>query len=229
MELFFTWDVAGRLVVAALLGAIVGSERELDDHPAGMRTFMTVCVGAALFGVVSTVGFDEFAALRSTTNYNIDVTRVASQVVVGIGFLGAGLIFRRGDSVINLTTAASLWATAAVGLAAGVGNVGLAILTTVIVAAVLLIVPLPKRWLLRRFGRERRTLELVPAPDTTVEALRTHLETVEGLEIGSWNVEKHDGVRRVKCQLTCRVGDCIDDMVANLSTSDLVTDLRPTP
>lgn len=227
MELFFTWDVAGRLLAAALLGAIIGAERELDDHPAGMRTFMTVCIGAALFGVVSTVGFDEFEGLRSTTNYNIDVTRVASQVVVGIGFLGAGLIFRRGDSVINLTTAASLWATAAVGLAAGVGNVGLAILTTVIVAGVLLVVPLPKKWLLRRYGRERRTVELVPAPGTTVEDLRHLIDAVEGLDVAEWDVEKHAGVRAVKCQLACRVGDCIDEKVAELSRSDLLTDLRP--
>ena len=123
-------EVAVRLLAALVLGALVGAEREATDQPAGLRTHIAVCLGAALFGVVSTLGFTEFAARRASTNFQVDVTRVASQVVVGIGFLGAGMIFRQGTAVRNLTTAASLWVVAAIGLAAGVGDIGTAGVTT---------------------------------------------------------------------------------------------------
>lgn len=224
MEWALGWDLAGRLVVAALLGAVIGLERELDDHPAGVRTFMTVSIGAALFGLISTVGFDEFEKVRSTTNLGIDVERVASQVVVGIGFLGAGLIFRRGESVVNLTTAAGLWATAAVGLAAGVGDVGLAVATTAIVAGVLLIVPVPKAWLMRRFGMARSRLTIVPATGATVEDVRVAVEQIDELAIERWAVEKHAGVRTVTCHVHCRSD--MDAMVATLARSELIADLR---
>ncbi len=111
----FSDEAVLRLVVAIVLGAVVGVEREARDQPAGLRTHIAVCLGATIFGVVSTLGFEEFEAQRSLTNVNVDVTRVASQVVVGIGFLGAGIIFREREAVKNLTTAASLWVTSAIG------------------------------------------------------------------------------------------------------------------
>ena len=111
--------VPARLVTAAILGAVVGLERETSDQPAGLRTHLTVALGAAVFGVVSTLGFSEFTDGDGSGAVRVDVTRVASQVVVGVGFLGAGVIFRSGSTIRNLTTAASLWVTAAVGLAAG--------------------------------------------------------------------------------------------------------------
>src|SRR5207248_9415075 len=86
------------------------------------RTHITVGLGAALFGLISVHGFDAYVAGRNTNNYQIDVTRVASQVVVGVGFLGAGAILKEGASIRGLTTAASLWATAATGLAGGLGS-----------------------------------------------------------------------------------------------------------
>src|SRR5687768_17277673 len=122
----FSDEAVLRLLVAILLGAAIGAERETSDQPAGLRTHIAVCLGACLFGVVSTLGFDEFEAERATTNVQVDVTRVASQVVVGIGFLGAGVIFRQRTIVRNLTTAASLWVTSAIGLTAGVGDLGTA-------------------------------------------------------------------------------------------------------
>lgn len=229
MEWALGWDVAGRLLVAAALGAVIGLEREIDDHPAGVRTFMTVSIGAALFGVISTVGFEEFHAVRATTNVGIDVERVASQVVVGIGFLGAGLIFRRGDSVVNLTTAAGLWATAAVGLAAGVGDVGLAVATTAIVAAVLVVVPLPKAWLLAHFGRSRRRVRIVPVYGATIADVRAVVDGVVGLQVGTWLVEKEGGAQFIECLLQGRNGAELDQHISRLSTSDLIADLRADP
>ena len=228
MQWAITWDVAGRLVVAAILGAIIGLERELDDHPAGLRTFTTVSVGAALFGIVSTVGFDEFVAERSTTNVNVEVTRVASQVVVGIGFLGAGLIFRRGASVINLTTAAGLWATAAVGLAAGVGNVGMAITAAVIVALVLVLVPLPKRWLVNRYGRQRRLVNLAVASEADLTSVRAALDESSVLSVEWWRVGKRDGKVGATCQVTGQSLEDIDEQLDRLAVSSAVIDLDRT-
>ena len=125
-------DVVVRLLGATVLGGLVGVEREASYQPAGLRTHIAVAVGAALFGVISTLGFLEFDQLRANSTIQADVTRVASNVVVGIGFLGAGVIFRQGNNVRNLTTAASLWAVAAIGLACGVGVVTSGAIGTVV-------------------------------------------------------------------------------------------------
>src|SRR5215471_11305238 len=111
-----TWaEALLRIVVAAGLGGLVGLERELDEKAAGLRTHMLVAVGAALFTMVGAYGFEDFPS-RS-----VDPTRIAAQVVTGIGFLGAGIIFRQGFTIRGLTTAASLWLAAAIGMAAGIG------------------------------------------------------------------------------------------------------------
>ncbi len=107
-------DMAVRLVIAAGMGMAIGVERELREQAAGLRTHMLVAVGSCLFTVVSAYGFQA----PGTT---VDPSRVAAQIVTGIGFLGAGAIMREGLSVRGLTTAASLWITAAVGMAVGLG------------------------------------------------------------------------------------------------------------
>jgi putative Mg2+ transporter-C (MgtC) family protein len=110
-------DVLFRLAAAAGLGAAIGLERELDEKAAGLRTHMLVSLGAALFTMVGAYGFEDFAKGGVST----DPSRIAAQVVTGIGFLGAGVIFRQGFTVRGLTTAASLWVVAAVGMASGAG------------------------------------------------------------------------------------------------------------
>lgn len=226
MEWAVPLDVFGRVLVAGVLGALIGVERERDGHPAGTRTIATLAIGAAVFGAVSTRGFDEFVAERSGTNIQVDVTRVASQVVVGIGFLGAGLIFRRGGTIQNLTTAATLWATAAIGLMAGVGNVGLAGVTTVLLLVVLVIAPIPQRWFLQRWGTERRSVRMVLAPDTDSEELRHRLGAPGQARVSRWRVEKHDGDLVVTVRLVAARGRPLEPVVADLATSELVRDLR---
>jgi putative Mg2+ transporter-C (MgtC) family protein len=100
------WQIVGRLALAAILGGIVGLEREYRGYPAGVRTMALVCMGSALFADMSRLyGGDD---------------RIAAQIVTGIGFLGAGLIFREGFSVRGVTTAATIWSVAAVGVAIGI-------------------------------------------------------------------------------------------------------------
>lgn len=115
------WEVALRLVVGALLGGVLGFERELDGKEAGTRTHLLLALGAAVFGVVSVGGFDDYTTTGTGSNVRVDVTRVASYVAAGVGFLGGGAILKGPDGITGLTTAASLWVAAAVGLAAGLG------------------------------------------------------------------------------------------------------------
>ena len=103
-------EIAIRLVLAAVFGAAVGYERRSSDKPAGLRTLSLVAVGSALFTIISAFGFE-----------TADQSRVAAQIVTGVGFLGAGVILRSGVGVSGLTTAATIWATAAIGMAVGSG------------------------------------------------------------------------------------------------------------
>ncbi|MER3417967.1 MAG: hypothetical protein C4343_02385 [Chloroflexota bacterium] len=119
-ELPLQVDLTTRLLVAAALGAAIGLEREIHEHPAGMRTHLLVSVGSAIFTVLSIYGF--IGVLPSGQAGPVDPSRIAAQIVSGIGFLGAGAIIKYGTSIRGLTTAASLWATAAVGMASGAGD-----------------------------------------------------------------------------------------------------------
>lgn len=123
------WDAVIRVCVAGGLTGILGLERELRGKSAGLRTFTLVGVGAALFTAVGAL----------IVPAGMDVTRIAAQVVTGIGFLGAGLVFQHGSQTRNLTTAAGIWTTAAIGVACGVGLLILATATTVLMLVALVI------------------------------------------------------------------------------------------
>jgi putative Mg2+ transporter-C (MgtC) family protein len=126
-DLALQLDITLRLLVAALLGAVVGIEREVHGHQAGMRTHMLVSLGSAIFTVLSIYGFNAVPG-----SSNPDPTRIAAQVVTGIGFLGAGAILKFGTNIRGLTTAASLWLVAAIGMAAGAGFWMGAVIATVV-------------------------------------------------------------------------------------------------
>ena len=145
-----------RLGAAALFGAVIGFEREVDGHDAGIRTHLLLSLGAALFGAVSVGAFHPFVSSTNISHVNFDPSRIASYVVAGVGFLGAGAIIKRDDRARGLTTAASLWVVAAVGLAAGLGFwVGAALAT--VIATVALVAEQPMRvftrWVQQRTNR----------------------------------------------------------------------------
>ncbi len=120
IDLALQADLAVRMLIAAVLGAAIGLEREIHEHPAGMRTHLLVALGSAIFTVLSIYGFEDVG--RANVAPNVDPTRIAAQIVSGIGFLGAGAILKYGTSIRGLTTAASLWTAAAIGMAAGAGE-----------------------------------------------------------------------------------------------------------
>jgi putative Mg2+ transporter-C (MgtC) family protein len=113
-------DLAVRMLIAAALGAAIGLEREIHEHPAGMRTHLLVALGSAIFTELSIYAFSGGPAPNGSLP--TDTSRVAAQIVSGIGFLGAGAILKYGTSIRGLTTAASLWTAAAIGMAAGAGE-----------------------------------------------------------------------------------------------------------
>jgi len=136
------WELVIRLLIAAGLGSLIGAERERLIWAAGLRTHMLVCVGACLFMVVSAYGFGSVLG----PNVVLDPSRVAAQVVSGIGFLGAGSILMRGDLIRGLTTAASLWTVAAIGLAVGGGLYIEAVAATAIIFIILAGIKPMEKW-----------------------------------------------------------------------------------
>ncbi|HKW70366.1 MAG TPA: MgtC/SapB family protein [Candidatus Dormibacteraeota bacterium] len=116
------------MVIALALGLILGAEREFRGHPAGLRTMALISTGSCMFTALGLI--PEFSKI-------VDPTRIAAQIVTGVGFLGAGSILRQGEEVRGLTTAASIWVTASIGMAVGFGYYGVALFTTVLVAVVL--------------------------------------------------------------------------------------------
>ena len=143
-------EVVGRLVLAAVLGGVIGAERELDGQDAGLRTHFLLAVGAALFGAISVGAFTDFSENPALTNVRYDPTRVASYVAAGIGFIGGGTIIKRRGSVSGITTATSLWAAAAIGLAAGLGFWVGALTTAVLVLVALRGLKPLSKWMERR-------------------------------------------------------------------------------
>ena len=126
----FHWQHVFNLVLAALLGGLIGLEREAKHRPAGLRTYMLVSTGSALFTILSITAFPTEGGPR-------DTARVAAQIVSGIGFLGAGTLWRSDDMVKGLTTAAGLWVVAAIGMAVGAGYGLVAACATVLVLIIL--------------------------------------------------------------------------------------------
>jgi len=121
-----------RILLAAVLGGVIGYQRDKADKPAGIRTLVLIAFGAALFTVVSVEGFDA------------DPARIAAGIVTGIGFLGAGSIIRRGEGVVEgLTTAATIWAAAGVGIAAGAGLYLISVVATAVIFVVLIMPKFP--------------------------------------------------------------------------------------
>jgi putative Mg2+ transporter-C (MgtC) family protein len=132
------WEVVLRLVLASLLCGAIGFEREIRDQPAGFRTHILLGLGAALFTLVSAYGFEPFTrAALGSGGLQFDPTRIAAQIIAGVGFLGAGAIIRQGGDVRGLTTAASLWAASAIGMSVGAGYLFGATAATVLAMATL--------------------------------------------------------------------------------------------
>lgn len=166
-------ELLSRLVLAALLGSVIGFERERLNWAAGLRTHMLVCVGSSLIMLVSAFGF---ADVLGEKNVVLDPSRIAAQVVSGIGFLGAGSILLRGEIVRGLTTAASLWSVAGIGLAVGGGMYTAAIGATIIILIILVgVKPLERRFI--SVKQQRNITLLVERGSVSLDSVHNALGT----------------------------------------------------
>jgi putative Mg2+ transporter-C (MgtC) family protein len=210
-------EVLLRLFVAAALGGAIGLERELRERQAGLRTHLVVCVGSALFTLVSAYGFRDWGV-------RVDPTRIAAQIVTGIGFLGAGAIIRQGLSVRGLTTAATLWLVAAIGMATGAGYWEGALIATF--GALITLGPLrviAYRGLVRFRPALHRLLVEIPAggsPAPIIDAIER-----QGGRVVSLDVAQEGDRRSVAADVELAAGSA-PSVVAGVAEIDGVLEVR---
>jgi putative Mg2+ transporter-C (MgtC) family protein len=190
------WDLILRLCLSAVAGGLVGMERERLDRPAGLRTHILVCVGSALIALVSQL----FPGPKS------DASRIAAQIVSGIGFLGAGTIFRAGSSVRGLTTAAGLWTVAGIGM--GIACGGLLLRLALFTAAFIALLNILIRAIENRWVRVYQDLVITAqSPQTVVSAVLQELQerdiAVHGV---SWTTGENEGESVIRLRIRIPVG-----------------------
>lgn len=192
-------EAAARLFLAAILGGIIGLEREARGREAGFRTNLLVCVGSALVMLVSNAMSHMSWEPDGSYMISLDPGRIAYGVMTGIGFLGAGAIIKEGASVRGLTTAAGLWCIAAIGLTIGLGLYGLAAAATLLVLAALWVLNYLEDWMPRRRFRQI-TIRCTWAPEC--ENGLTEMLKQAGLDITQRNFQLLEDERRVELQYT---------------------------
>ena len=215
------WQMIMRLFLAALLGGIVGMERGSGDRPAGLRTHVLVCTGSALIMLVSIYAFDP-------QTYTRDPGRIAAQVVSGIGFLGAGTILHEGLTVRGLTTAASLWMVAAIGLAVGSGMVLMGIISTVIMLITLVTFHGWEKRLPGNGSNARRYIRVIAKNNhntmiTILGYLGTHNVKVRTLNVKNNNIQ---GTIIIELYLKMSKDFNINEIIAGMNTLDDVISLE---
>ena len=216
-----------RLLIAAGLGGAVGLERELRDHEAGFRTHLIVSLGACVFTLVSAYAWTDWR-FSTAEGLVFDPTRIAAQVVTGIGFLGAGAIIRQGLSVRGLTTAATLWVVAAIGMATGAGYYAAAVITTVLVLVSLWPLRLVAYRVSERFRPEEGRLAVdLPAGASAVSVL----EAVEGAgaDVRSLEFEEEGDRRRVDMRVRIERGQSAAALIDALTRAHAVKGARWNP
>lgn len=165
------WEVIARLLCAMIIGAIVGTEREYSKHPAGMRTYTLVSLGACTVMITGQLIFQEYSQLGASP----DPARLAAQVIAGVGFLGAGTILRDGATVKGLTTAAGIWVVACLGVAVGAGYYFLSLVGATAVVCTLLAF----EWLQKKLIRRKHPLWQVTVNTTDISKSIDDLQEAE--------------------------------------------------
>jgi putative Mg2+ transporter-C (MgtC) family protein len=211
-------EMVARVALAAVLGAALGTEREVQQKTAGLRTHTLVAAGAALFAVAGA----SFAAGSPVA----DPTRIAAQVVTGIGFIGAGGMIRTGFTITGITTAATLWFAAALGVAAGFGLYWVA-LVAVVIALALMIGFAPVRKYMRRGVVQLLAIEY-QAGHGTLTPLFEMLNAV-GARVDRISMVEEEGIRRLNCEIVGVGTETMDDIVASLRARDEVINVTPPP
>jgi putative Mg2+ transporter-C (MgtC) family protein len=221
-------EILFRVSLAAALGGAIGLEREIRDREAGLRTHMLVAVGAALFTLISAYAWTDFE-FSTPEGIVFDPTRIAAQIVTGIGFLGAGAIIRQGLSVRGLTTAATLWVVAAIGMAAGVGYYEAAVLTTALVLFSLWPLRIAAhRFTTRFFQTDEGRLAIEVPAGTATAALVLAVEEAGG-RVRSLEFQQEDERKRVELRVRMQEGREAAALVDAVAAHDEVLAARWNP
>lgn len=186
-------DLTVRICLALALGGVIGLEREWSNHAAGFRTHILVCVGSAMIMLLSIYGFGDFA---QEFNVRMDPARLAAQVITGVGFLGAGAIFRNGSVVTGLTTAASIWVVAAIGLCIGAGFYYLGVLATLLVLVSLFLLNKWEKQMLRDRRKHEICIRMADAPGAIGRIMGICDETgigIAGMQVRTGESSETDG------------------------------------
>lgn len=204
----FELDLVLRLVVSALSGLLVGYERKRRQKEAGMRTHCMVAVGAALFAIVSKYGYFDATFFDSIS---ADASRVAANIVTGVSFLGAGMIFVKNKSISGLTTAAGIWVVSAIGLAFGSGLYNMGLLVTIIMVMLQYVLHKP---LVLIEGSSAREITCVVDTWEDVDKLKSVLKEMDSSSYYSCIEKKPDGSALVKFVVRIEHGDIVDNIYA---------------
>ena len=203
-------ELAARLGLAVALCALIGLERESRGQVAGLRTHVVVGLGATLFTIVSAYGFAEFADRPA-----FDPSRIAAQIVSGIGFLGAGAILRHGLSIRGLTTAATLWVVAAVGTAVGAGAYEAAVLATAVLLAAILVLRRLRGPILRTLRTDVVVLDLRSAPAALDDVLA--LLARRGVRVRGMDLELEGGLQTTSLSVRVPPGADVPELLRGVA------------
>ena len=209
-----TTEALLRLLLAAGLGGAIGLEREMRDHEAGFRTHLLVSLGSCAFTLISSYGWSDWTFSRAQ-GLVFDPTRVAAQIVTGIGFLGAGAIIVRGINVRGLTTAATLWVVAAIGMASGAGYYSGAVVATIVVLVSLWPLRILAHRLFERIRPGELRLEVELRANESPSVLLESLET-RGVAVRAFEVEDARDRRRVALEVR------VEDVQPEAVTAELM-------
>lgn len=210
-------DIIIRLAVSLVLGALVGYERERDSQPAGLRTHMILTLGACLAMVLSV----NISAIRNT-----DPTRLAAQVISGIGFLGAGAILRYGLNIKGLTTATSLWTMAVVGLAVGYGYYLIGIVTTVMMLVTLTVINIIEKRFIRNVSVHSIVIEIKDSGTTLRQVRKVMAESAE--QIRTFGIRRSLKNDQLRLESIAKIpkGERLEKLVATISHIEGVRSIK---
>lgn len=219
------FDLTIRIILALLLGGLIGLEREWNNHAAGFRTHILVCVGSASIMLLSIYGFSAFVY---EPNVRTDPARLAAQVISGIGFLGAGAILRTGPTVSGLTTAASIWVVAAIGLSVGAGFYYAAVLATGLVLISLFLLNKWEKHMLWHRRTQEVTLSIVDRPGSLGNIARAfgnqgiHIKNIQMEHEQGLMFAEEDYIVKVRLALQVHSGDKLVAALDEISRIEMV-------
>lgn len=213
------WEISLRMVLAAIFGAAIGLERERKEWAAGMRTHMMVCVGSALMMLVSSFGFSD---ILGSEFVELDPSRVASQIISGIGFIGAGtILFQKPNRVLGLTTASGLWTVAGIGMATGGGMYFAASAATVLSLLILWgMQPIQKRYSAKFYNKN---LNIVLAPGTNAKEIVDELLDDKSIDFANFSVTKIQNETIIELYLNKASHATLSKIVDRLNQNPAVT------